>query len=129
MENSHFCRKRGPILVPQAPQHAFGEPLHHGLRFRTACGRVLYPPQRDEVLLLRGDQLRAVHVHQRLAARDRLSRGVHVQLLDPALEARRDFVQQPFVRLNGSHRKQGAAQFAKRKMEKGIRVPGKDGTA
>ncbi len=103
----------GDFPVAQAPQHAVGEPLHHRLRLGSARRQVPGAAQGDQVLLLRRDEVRAVYLHQRLAARDRLAGGVDVQLLDPALEARRDLVEQPLVRLDGAHGAHGAAQLAR----------------
>ena len=96
--------------MPQAAHDAFGHSLHHALGVGPARPALVHRAQRDQVFLLRGDELRTVDLHQRLAALDRFSSGVYVQSLDPPLETRRYPEEQPLVRLDRADRLDRAPQ-------------------
>ena len=100
------------VPVPQPLQAAFHQLVHACQHLWARVLDRLHALHGDQVFLLRGDEIGAVNIHQRLALLHRLARGVDVELLDPALEPRRHGVQAPLVRLHDAHRAHGSRQFA-----------------
>ena len=64
--------------------------------------------------MLRRDQFRAVHVHQRLAFFYRLAGRIDIEPLDPTLELRCHRVQAALIRLHRRHCPDGPCEFSQR---------------
>ena len=92
-------------------QQPLGTLARHRLGRAGAIGEALC----NLHFLARRHQLRAIHRKQRLTTLDRVTAGIDVQPLDPALEARRHIVNGPLVDLHPAHRAHGRVEHLHRR--------------